>query len=136
MDRSIVRMPLGTLDARMHAFIERQEMMVVATFDERGERECWFRAGPPGFVHVLDVNRLVWPEYSDDSHCGHVTDYPEVSLAFLHYQAADVTLRIEGRAKMMSDELMRRAYRELPDAIPGLPPEHWVTVYVEDVQVD
>jgi hypothetical protein len=119
----------------MRSFIGRQEMMVVATFDESGERDCTFRAGPPGFVRVLDVNRLAWAEYPDDANCGSVTDYPEVSLAFLHYRNEGATLRLEGRAKMMPDELMRRAYRDLPDAIPGMPPEHWVTVYVEDVQV-
>lgn len=119
------------LEPRIRAFIERQEMVFVATFDMSGERDCTFRCGPRGFIRVLDVNRLAWPEYAEDANVGSVAEYPEVSLAFKGFRDT-LSLIIEGRAKIMSDELMRRAYHDLPEAVPGLPPEHWVTVYVED----
>ena len=41
----------------------------------------------------------------------------------------------EHTAKVLDDRSMRRAYRGLPEPEHGLAPEHWVTVYVEQVVV-
>jgi hypothetical protein len=45
---------LDHLNPEMRAFIARQEMLFIATADDRGECDSSFRAGPPGFVHVID----------------------------------------------------------------------------------
>src|ERR1041384_820966 len=54
---------LSYLNSRMRDFIARQEMMFVATADAQGECDCTFRAGPPGFVWVIERDRVAWPEY-------------------------------------------------------------------------
>ena len=123
------------LDDRMRRFVERQETMFVATYGERGEQECTFRLGPPGFVQVLDVNRLAWPEYADDANLGSIAGNPEVSLVFPNYLGDGAGLQVHGTAKVLDDRSMRRAYRGLPEPEHGLAPEHWVTVYVEEVVV-
>ena len=117
------------LDEDLRLFIERQEMMFVATFDDEGERACTFRTGPPGFVRVLDVNRLAWPEYADDVELEAI----DVSLLFLNSSRDAIDLHVDGRAKVLDDRSMRRAYRCLPEPVHGAAPAHWVTVYVEEV---
>jgi hypothetical protein len=47
----------------MIAFIGRQEMVWIATADDHGECDCSFRAGPPGFVQVLNPWTMRYPEY-------------------------------------------------------------------------
>ena len=57
------------LNEQMVAFIGRQEMVWIATADGHGECDCSFRAGPPGFVQVLDAWTLRYPEYRGNT-CG------------------------------------------------------------------
>src|SRR5947209_19992092 len=45
---------LDHLNDGMQAFIGRMEMVFIATADRSGEADCSLRAGPPGFVGVLD----------------------------------------------------------------------------------
>jgi uncharacterized protein len=123
------------LDERTRRFVERQETMFVATYDDGQERECTFRVGPPGFVRVLDVNRVAWPEYAEDENLGVAAENPDVSLLFTRYLGTPAGLHLHGSAKIMDDAAMRRAYRGLPEPVHGQRPEHWVTVYVEEVHV-
>lgn len=51
------RQVLDHLNERMRIFVGRQSMMFIATADGAGECDCSFRAGLPGFVHVLDERR-------------------------------------------------------------------------------
>jgi hypothetical protein len=117
------------LGEELRLFVEQQEMMFVATFDDDGEHACTFRSGPPGFVRVLDVNRLAWPEYAGDVELEAI----DVSLLFLNGARDAIGLHIDGRAKVLDDRSMRRAYRCLPEPMRGAEPAHWVTVYVEEV---
>jgi hypothetical protein len=134
------------LDEPMRLFVERQESLFVATYDDSGERECTFRVGPPGFVRVLNVNRLAWPEYAEDARVaepsarpvlrpGSVSRNPEVSLLFMHYLGESVGLHVHGTAKLLDDRAMRRAYRGLPQPVHGQRPEYWVTVFVEEIHI-
>jgi predicted pyridoxine 5'-phosphate oxidase superfamily flavin-nucleotide-binding protein len=43
---------------RTQEFIGRQEMAFFATADTNGERACTFRAGPPGFIQVINGRTL------------------------------------------------------------------------------
>jgi hypothetical protein len=134
---------LTELDENMRRFVHRQEMLFLATGegrDARAERNCTFVTGGPGFVRVLDVKRLAWPEYTDGEESASVLGIrrdPEVSLLFVDFARGAVGLHINGRAKVLGDTAMRRAYRQLTvDPTLGIvsdrPPSHWVTVYVEE----
>ncbi|MCH8242887.1 MAG: pyridoxamine 5-phosphate oxidase, partial [Planctomycetes bacterium] len=54
---------LTYLNDDMRRYIARQEMVFIATSDSRGDCDCSFRGGLPGFVHVWDKKRLAFPEY-------------------------------------------------------------------------
>ena len=54
---------LDRLSEHMQAFVRRMDMVFIATADASGEADCSFRAGPPGFIGVLDDRTLAYPEY-------------------------------------------------------------------------
>jgi uncharacterized protein len=130
---------LDHLNERMREFVGRQEMMFVATADGRGECDCTLRAGPPGFVRVLDRRRLAWPEYRGNgvmASLGNVTENANVGLLFVDFFREVIGLHVNGPAKIVEDAAMRTAYRDLPvDPVPGRRPERWVTVQVEEAYV-
>jgi len=45
----------------MREFIARMEMAFIATADGRGECDCSFRAGPPGFLRVIGDQMIAYP---------------------------------------------------------------------------
>src|SRR5688572_33380695 len=45
------------------AFIERLDMLFLATADADGQPTCSYKGGPPGFARVLDERTLVFPSY-------------------------------------------------------------------------
>src|SRR6516225_9047377 len=57
------RQVLSYLNPNMRTFIASQEMFFLATADGHGECDVSFRAGEPGFVHVLNERTLLLPEY-------------------------------------------------------------------------
>ncbi len=130
---------LDHLNPKMREFVARQEMMFVATSDGRGDCDCTFRAGPPGFVRVLDEARLAWPEYRGNgvmASLGNLTENPSVGLLFVDFFRDVVGLHVNGHAKLVEDAAMRTAYRDLPvDPVRGRTAERWVTVYVEEAYI-
>jgi predicted pyridoxine 5'-phosphate oxidase superfamily flavin-nucleotide-binding protein len=130
---------LDHLNDRMREFLGRQEMMFVATADARGECDCTLRAGPPGFVRVLDSDRLAWPEYRGNgvmASLGNITENAHVGLLFVDFFRDVIGLHVNGQAKIVEDVAMRTAYRDLAvDPVPGRRPERWVTVYVEEAYI-
>ncbi|WP_034591938.1 pyridoxamine 5'-phosphate oxidase family protein [Hamadaea tsunoensis] len=124
---------LDHLNRRMREFIAYQEMLFVATADSLGECDCTFRAGPPGFVHVLDDHRLAWPEYRGNgvlASLGNLTENPHVGLFFVDFFQNTVGLHVNGRADILD---------ELPgvpvDPVPGRRAERWVVVRVEEAYI-
>jgi len=74
---------LDHLNSAMQAFIARQEMMFVATADRRGEADATFRAGPPGFVLLIDQRTLAYPEYRGNgvmASLGNISENPHVGV--------------------------------------------------------
>lgn len=138
-ERFYTQQVLDHLNERMREFIARQEMMFVATADGRGECDCTFRAGPPGFVRVLDGRRLAWPEYRGNgvmASLGNVIENGNVGLLFVDFFRDVIGLHVNGPAKIVEDPAMRTAYRDLPvDPVPGRRPERWVTVSVEEAYI-
>ena len=138
-DRFYSQQVLDHLNERMREFVGRQEMMFVATADARGDCDCTFRAGPPGFVRALDAGRLAWPEYRGNgvmASLGNITENANVGLLFVDFFRDVIGLHVNGHAKIVEDAAMRTAYRDLPlDPVPGRRPERWLTVYVEEAYI-
>ena len=60
IDEKLVR---ETIDADDRAFIERCDMLFVATADEHGRPTCSYKGGEPGFVRVVDERTVAFPSY-------------------------------------------------------------------------
>ena len=138
-ERFYAQQVLDHLNEHMRDFVARQEMLFVATSDTRGECDCTFRAGPPGFVRVLDEQRVAWPEYRGNgvmASLGNITENGYVGLLFVDFFRDVIGLHVNGHAKIVEDAAMRTAYRDLPlDPVPGRRPERWLTVYVEEAYI-
>jgi predicted pyridoxine 5'-phosphate oxidase superfamily flavin-nucleotide-binding protein len=95
---------LDRLNDRMIQFIGRQEMVWIATADGHGECDCSFRAGPPGFVQVLDARTLRYPEYRGNgvmASLGNILENPHVGMVFLDFDQERIGLHVNGSARIV-----------------------------------
>jgi hypothetical protein len=95
---------LGRLNERMVQFIGRQEMVWIATADANGECDCSFRAGPPGFVQVLDDRTVRYPEYRGNgvmASLGNIAENPHVGMVFLDFDQERIGLHVNGTARIV-----------------------------------
>lgn len=138
-DRFYREQVLDHLNDRMREFLGRQEMMFVATADARGECDCTFRAGPPGFVQVLDSRRLAWPEYRGNgvmASIGNISENAQVGLLFVDFFRDMIGLHVNGHAAIVEDGMMRASHPDLPvDPVPGRRTERWVSAEVEEAYI-
>ncbi|QVQ54833.1 pyridoxamine 5'-phosphate oxidase family protein [Spiractinospora alimapuensis] len=130
---------LDHLNPRMRAFIGRQEMMFIATADRRGACDSSFRAGPPGFVHVLDAYTLAYPEYRGNgvlASVGNIAENPQVGLLFLDFDQERIGLHVNGSAMTTGDAELRRRTPSLPvPQVPGQRALLWMVVRVEEAYI-
>ncbi len=87
-------------------FIARQRMVFVATADSRGQPECSYKGGDPGFVQVLDPHTLVLPSYNGNGmflSTGNMVANPQVGLLFIDFEQPQ-RLRVNGRATVLADD--------------------------------
>ncbi|WP_019548068.1 pyridoxamine 5'-phosphate oxidase family protein [Streptomyces sulphureus] len=130
---------LDHLNARMQEFTRHQEMFFLATSDAAGACDCSFRAGPPGFVHVVDEYTLVYPEYRGNgvhASLGNLLENPQLGLILVDFTRARIGLHINGRGEVVPDAEVRAALPTLPvDPVPGRHAELWVRVSVEEAYI-
>ncbi|WP_240796670.1 pyridoxamine 5'-phosphate oxidase family protein [Streptomyces sp. RFCAC02] len=130
---------LDHLNERMREFVGRQEMFFLATSDRHGECDNSFRAGPPGFLHVLDPYTVVFPEYRGNgvhASVGNISENPHAGLLLLDFERSRIGLHINGRARIVADAELRARHPELPsDTVPGRRPEVWVRVDIEEAYI-
>ncbi|MEU8353744.1 pyridoxamine 5'-phosphate oxidase family protein [Streptomyces sp. NPDC048845] len=130
---------LDRLNPRMMEFVGRQEMFFLATADRNGECDNTFRAGPPGFLRVLDERTLAYPEYRGNgvlASIGNIEENPHLGILMVDFLRDRIGLHVNGRARTIPDEEMRRAFPGLPtDPVPGRRPQLWVEVAVEEAYI-
>ncbi|MER7398365.1 pyridoxamine 5'-phosphate oxidase family protein [Streptomyces sp. NPDC000151] len=130
---------LDHLNARMREFVGRQEMFFLATADGSGECDSTFRAGPPGFVRVLDERTLIYPEYRGNgvlASLGNLSENPRLGILFVDFLRDRIGLHVNGRAWVVPDEEMRVRHPDLPvDPVPGRRAQLWVAVEVEEAYI-
>jgi predicted pyridoxine 5'-phosphate oxidase superfamily flavin-nucleotide-binding protein len=127
------------LNDRMVDFISRQEMVFISTADGHGECDASFRAGPPGFVLVLDEQTLAYPEYRGNgvmASLGNMAENAHVGLLFVDFVRDVIGLHVNGSSRVVPDADMRRFCPWLEDElVPGRRPEMWVVVSVEEAYI-
>ncbi|MFE9340704.1 pyridoxamine 5'-phosphate oxidase family protein [Streptomyces sp. NPDC007063] len=130
---------LDHLNERMREFTQQQEMFFLATADRNGECDNSFRAGPPGFLRVLDERTLVFPEYRGNgvhASLGNIGENPHVGLLLVDFLRARIGLHINGRAQVLDDAELRPSVPDLPqDPVPGRRAVLWVRVEVEEAYI-
>jgi predicted pyridoxine 5'-phosphate oxidase superfamily flavin-nucleotide-binding protein len=95
---------LDRLNEPMIQFIGRQGMVWIATADARGHCDCSFRAGPPGFVQVLDARTVRYPEYRGNgvmASLGNLLENPHVGMVFLDFDQERIGLHLNGTARIV-----------------------------------
>ncbi len=130
---------LDHLNERMREFVQRQEMFFLATADGRGECDSSFRAGPPGFLQVLDERTLTYPEYRGNgvhASLGNIEENPHLGIMLIDFTRARIGLHVNGRATIVEDAEMRESHPHLPhDPVPGRRALVWVQVEVEEAYI-
>ncbi|MFI7540505.1 pyridoxamine 5'-phosphate oxidase family protein [Actinoplanes sp. NPDC049599] len=125
------RQTLDHLNDTMQTFIGRQTMVFLATADVRGDCDNTFRAGPPGFVRVLDRGRLSWPEYRGNgvmASLGNITENPRVGLLFMDFDQV-IGLHVNGTAELVEDPGGQA------DTPPGRRARLWVVARVQEAYI-
>jgi predicted pyridoxine 5'-phosphate oxidase superfamily flavin-nucleotide-binding protein len=127
------------LNTRMAEFISYQEMVFISTADGHGECDASLRAGPPGFVEVLDDRTLAYPEYRGNgvmASLGNLAENAHIGLLFVDFVRDVIGLHVNGTARVRADPDMRGLYPWLDeDEVPGRRPEMWVVVTVEEAYI-
>ncbi|MGH3311788.1 MAG: pyridoxamine 5'-phosphate oxidase family protein, partial [Streptomyces sp.] len=130
---------LDHLNERMREFVQRQEMFFLSTSDARGECDSSFRAGPRGFLQVLDERTVTYPEYRGNgvhASLGNIQENPHLGIMLIDFVRARIGLHINGRATIVEDEEIRASYPHLPaDPVPGRRAQLWVRVEVEEAYI-
>ncbi|RNF93135.1 hydrolase [Streptomyces botrytidirepellens] len=138
-DRFYDEQVLDHLNVRMREFIGRQEMFFLATSDRHGECDSTFRAGPPGFLEVLDGRTLAYPEYRGNgvlASLGNIEENPHVGILMVDFFRDRIGLHVNGRARVVEDDEMRSRHPGLPvDPVPGRRAVVWVEVAVEEAYI-
>ncbi len=135
---------LSYLNADMRRYIAKQEMVFIATADSRGECDCSFRGGLAGFVHVLDENRLVLPEYRGNgvmASLGNISENPHIGMWFGDFFDSTIGLHVNGKATIIENEELEK-WAKLPESIEldlavsgGRKPERWIMVEVVEAYI-
>ncbi|WP_235865263.1 pyridoxamine 5'-phosphate oxidase family protein, partial [Streptomyces cacaoi] len=138
-DRFYDEQVLDHLNPRMQEFVARQEMFFLATADRHGSCDSTFRAGPPGFLRVLDDRTLVFPEYRGNgvhASLGNIEENPQLGILLVDFLMARIGLHINGRAELVEDADLRAVTPDLPeDPVPGRRAVLWVRITVEEAYI-
>ncbi|MGK5543260.1 pyridoxamine 5'-phosphate oxidase family protein [Streptomyces sp. URMC 127] len=127
------------LTPEMREFIGRQAMVFLASADSRGQCDSSFRAGPPGFVHVIDDRTLAYPEFRGNgvhASAGNMLENPHLGMLFMDFTHHRIGLHVNGTAHLYHDQDLRSVHPGLPtDVAPGRGPEMWVRLTVEEAYI-
>ncbi|WP_067718205.1 pyridoxamine 5'-phosphate oxidase family protein [Nocardia yamanashiensis] len=126
------------LNEHMIEFIRRMDMAFIATADKHGECDSSFRAGKPGFLHVIDERTVAYPEYRGNgvlASLGNLLENPHIGILMIDFVRDLIGLHINGTARIVDDTLMRRCVPDLPPDERGRIPERWVVVDVEEAYI-
>src|SRR5262245_58818144 len=81
-----------TFDDDDRAFIGKAAQFFLATADAEGRPDCSYKGGMPGFVRILDVVTLAFPDYDGNGmfrSLGNIVVNPNVGLLFIDFQEGD-----------------------------------------------
>ncbi|MFI9511438.1 pyridoxamine 5'-phosphate oxidase family protein [Nocardia sp. NPDC052566] len=139
-DRFYQDQVLDHLNPAMIEFIARMDMAFIATSDKHGECDASFRAGLPGFLHVIDERTIAYPEYRGNgvlASLGNILENPHIGVLLIDFVRDLIGLHINGSARIIEDDALRRHLPDLPSphSLRGRIVERWVVVQVEEAYI-
>ena len=96
------------------AFIAAKDFFFLATADASGKPSCSFKAGPAGFVRIVDERTLAFPCYDGNGmylSMGNVLANPKVGMLFVDFEKPN-RLRISGEASIAENDPLLAHYPE------------------------
>jgi uncharacterized protein len=132
---------LDHLNPEMQEFIGRMEMAFIATAGASGDADCSFRAGPPGFVRVIDDTTLAYPEYRGNgvmASLGNMLENAHVGMLFVDFYDSTVGLHVNGGARIAEIAELRASDHwrmELDGDVSRVHTERWVVVDVHEAYI-
>jgi uncharacterized protein len=130
---------LDHLNPKMIEFAARMDMAFIATSDASGECDCSLRAGPPGFITVLDERTVAYPEYRGNgvmASVGNISENAHIGVLLVDFVRDLIGLHLNGNASVVDDTVLRGEYPDLPvDTERGRAPERWVLVRVAEAYI-
>ena len=115
------------------AFIEATDSFFLASLNESGWPYIQHRGGPPGFLKVLENNRLGFPDFKGNRQYlsfGNILKNPRVSLFLIDYPAR-ARLKIFGHAKLVEGDNVPDALRKIGNDAGALQVDRAVIIQVE-----
>ena len=94
------------------AFLERMDMLFLATVDATGQPTCSYKGGDPGFVTVVDDRTLAFPNYDGNGmylSMGNVDATHRVGLLFIDFERQR-RMRVDGTAELRHDDPLLARY--------------------------
>lgn len=88
-------------------FIESTAFFLLATADSKGQPDCSFKGGMPGFVRVTGKDELTFPDYDGNGmfrSLGNIRVNPSVGMLFIAMGDQPRRLRVNGTARIMRDD--------------------------------
>ncbi len=128
----------------MQKFILQQEFFFMATSDSQGNADSSFRAGPPGFIHILNSKQLAFPEYRGNgvmASIGNMLENPHVGLMFIDFFKTTIGLHVNGKTEVTDHAPQIGLTGKNPAGIKDSgtkgthQPECWVIVHVEEAYI-
>jgi predicted pyridoxine 5'-phosphate oxidase superfamily flavin-nucleotide-binding protein len=120
----------------MQQFVQRMEMAFIATSDGSGECDCSFRAGPAGFMRVLDERTIAYPEYRGNgvmASLGNMVQNPHIGIFLADFTHDLIGLHINGKASIVTPARMQELDLDIRESgPPGRQPVQWVLVHVTE----
>ena len=101
-DRIEQRLLKDHIDEDNRAFIERLDMLFLATAGSDGRPNCSYKGGDPGFVRVPDPRTVVFPCYDGNGmflSMGNLGENPAVGMLFIDFDSPK-RLRVNGEARI------------------------------------
>ena len=103
-----------TLNPIDEAFIVSKDFFFLATADTSGKPSCSFKAGPIGFVRIVDERTLAFPCYDGNGmylSMGNLLANPKVGMLFLDFEKPN-RLRVSGEASIAEGDSLLAGYPE------------------------
>jgi uncharacterized protein len=113
-DRIDERLVRDWIDDDDRAFVERCDMLFLATADAAGRPQCSYKGGEPGFVRVVDKHTVAFPNYDGNGmflSAGNALVNPHVGLLFISFEERK-RMRLNGVAAHTDDDPLLAEFPE------------------------